>query len=70
MLFLGAILDGVVLGYGELSPSFSVVLNDKYLVAVLGHVSFDMWWAPIAHPSPIGHPRVAGPVAQLVRAHA
>ena len=31
VLFLGAILDGVVLGYGELSPSFSVVLNDEVL---------------------------------------
>jgi hypothetical protein len=28
---LGAVPDGVVLGGGELSPSFSVVLNDEVL---------------------------------------
>ena len=54
----------------DLSPSFSIAFNGEYLVFVPGHVLKNMWWAPIAHPSPIGHPRVAGPVAQLVRAHA
>ena len=57
-------------GDGELSPSFSVVLNDKVSgccawpcverhVVGADRASFPDW-----------APRLAGPVAQLVRAHA